>query len=104
MISRQRNRASGPVGSLLWLVIAAFVGLTGFAVSANAAIAFRQINHAVPQSPQTSVSVPFTAAQTAGGLNVVAIGWFNTTATILSVTDTQNNSYVLAATCPRSGD
>jgi len=28
---------------------------------------------------------------------VVAIGWFNTTANILSVTDTSNNSYMLAA-------
>jgi hypothetical protein len=58
---------------------------------------FRQANHAVPPNPQSTVSVPFTGAQTAGGLNVVAIGWFNTTADILSVTDTSNNTYVLAA-------
>ena len=34
--------------------------------------AFKQTNNAVPQTPQSTVNVTFTAAQSAGGLNVVA--------------------------------
>ena len=45
-----------------------------------------------------SVVVPFTAAQTAGNLNVVVVGWNDTSATIASVTDTNGNTYALAAT------
>ncbi|HZF26885.1 MAG TPA: hypothetical protein VEZ88_11540, partial [Steroidobacteraceae bacterium] len=62
--------------------------------AAQAAIAFRQTANAVPQSSQTTVSVVFGTAQVAGNLNVVAVGWFNTTAHILSVTDTRGNAYV----------
>ena len=65
--------------------------------TAQAAIAFKQINSAVPQTPQTTVNVSFGAAQSAGSLNVVAVGWFNTTAHVLSVTDSRGNNYVLAA-------
>jgi hypothetical protein len=45
-----------------------------------------------------SVAVPFTAVQTTGNLNVVVVGWNDTSATIASVTDTNGNTYVLAAT------
>ena len=62
-----------------------------------ATITFKQINSAVPQTPQTTVNVSFGAAQSAGSLNVVAVGWFNTTAHVLSVTDSRGNNYVLAA-------
>ena len=62
-----------------------------------ATITFKQINSATPQTPQTTVTVPFSAAQSAGSLNVVAIGWFDTTSNILSVTDSRGNNYVLAA-------
>ncbi len=51
----------------------------------------------MPQTPQTTVNVRFSAAQSAGSLNVVAVGWFNTTAHVLSVTDSRGNNYVLAA-------
>ncbi|HKR38028.1 MAG TPA: fibronectin type III domain-containing protein, partial [Steroidobacteraceae bacterium] len=61
-----------------------------------APIAFVQTNNAVPQSPQTTVTVPFTAAQSAGNLNVVAVGWFDTTSSVLSVTDTRGHTYVRA--------
>src|SRR5208337_2801795 len=46
---------------------------------------------------QTSVTVPYTGAQIAGDLNVVIIGWDNTTAQISSVTDSSGNPYYLAA-------
>jgi hypothetical protein len=65
--------------------------------SAAGTIAFVQSNYAVPQSPQSPVSVTFGGAQTAGDLNVVAIAWFDTTTTITSVVDTKNNPYTLAA-------
>ena len=76
--------------------------LAGIAVllmmsTAQAAIAFKQVSSAVPQTPQTTVNVSFGTAQSAGSLNVVAVGWFNTTAHVLSVTDSRGNNYVLAA-------
>ena len=58
---------------------------------------FRQTNNAVPQSPVSTVSVTFTAAQSAGNLNVVAIGWSDTTSQVLSVTDNRSNNYQRAA-------
>jgi hypothetical protein len=57
--------------------------------------AFVQGNYAVPQFPQSSVIVPYTASQAAGDLNVVVIGWNDTTAQISSVTDTTGNVYQL---------
>jgi len=59
-------------------------------------IAFVQTNYATPQNPVTTVSVPFTAAQSAGDLSVVAVGWNDTTAQVTSVTDTKGNAYQLA--------
>src|ERR1700682_6183052 len=59
-------------------------------------ITFVQGNFAAPQSPQTLVSVTFTAAQIAGDLNVLAIGWNDATATVTGVTDTSGNQYTPA--------
>ena len=39
------------------------------------------------------VKVTFTAAQTAGDLNVVVVGWNDSTATVSSVTDRKGNAY-----------
>ena len=64
--------------------------------STTAAIAFVQRNYATPQSAQTSVPVVFTGAQTAGNLNVVVVGWNDSTAAVNSVTDTKGNVYALA--------
>ncbi|HEY4210838.1 MAG TPA: LysM peptidoglycan-binding domain-containing protein [Steroidobacteraceae bacterium] len=58
--------------------------------------AYVQGNSNDPQSPTNTVSVTFTSAQTAGHLNVIAIGWNNATSTISSVTDTAGNTYTLA--------
>jgi hypothetical protein len=55
------------------------------------------MNYATPQTSVSSVSVPFTAAQSAGNLSVVVAGWNDTTAQIASVTDTKGNAYQLAA-------
>ena len=59
-------------------------------------IAFVQLNYATPQSSVATVSVPFNAAQSAGNLNVVVVGWNDTTSRVSSVTDTKGNAYQLA--------
>jgi nitrogen fixation protein FixH len=64
--------------------------------SATATITYIQGAYDTPQSPQTKVSVPFPAAQTAGGLNVVVVGWNDGTATVSTVTDKSGNIYTRA--------
>jgi hypothetical protein len=90
-----RVRAADAVGNL-----SAYSG-TASAITQGATslppLAYVQGNNAVPQSPQTSVSVTYNAAQTGGNLNVVVIGWYNTTSHVASVTDTAGNVYTLAA-------
>ncbi len=61
-----------------------------------AALNHVQCNYAAPQSPLTAVTVPYTAAQTAGNLNVAIVGWNDSTAQISSVTDSKGNVYQLA--------
>jgi hypothetical protein len=58
--------------------------------------AYVQGNYAVPQTAQTSVQVTYTGTQTVGDLNLVIVGWADTTAQISSVTDTNGNVYRLA--------
>ena len=67
------------------------------AFAANGTITFVQVNSATPHGAPTAVTVPYTAAQTAGNLNVVVIGWGDGTASVASVTDSKNNTYTLAA-------
>ena len=43
-----------------------------------------------------SLAVAYPVVQTAGNMNVVAVMWGDTTSTVSSVTDSQNNTYVLA--------
>lgn len=58
-------------------------------------IAFKQENYSVPNSA-TSVTVTFGSSQIAGDLNVVAVGWNDTTTSVSSVTDSAGNTYHLA--------
>jgi len=60
------------------------------------AISFAQVAAATPQSPQSSVSVTYPAAQSAGDLNIVVVGWDNTTASVSTISDTLGNTYTLA--------
>jgi hypothetical protein len=56
-----------------------------------------QENYADPQSAQVlSVPVQYAAAQAAGHLNVVIVGWNDTVAQVSSVTDSVGNAYQLA--------
>jgi chitodextrinase len=72
--------------------------LSAFAASAaDAAIAYVQSNWTAPGTSLTSVTVTYAAAQTAGNLNVIAIGWLDSTHQIQSVTDTKGNVYAVAA-------
>jgi hypothetical protein len=61
---------------------------------------FEQIVVNEPQTAQTSVAATY-AAETAGNLNVVIIGWNNTTSSISSVVDTAGNAYQVAAPITR---
>jgi hypothetical protein len=68
----------------------------GFTYGTPAAISFIQVAAAVPQSSPTSVVVPYASAQTAGDLNVVVVGWNNSTSTVQSIQDSAGNIYNLA--------
>jgi len=54
---------------------------------------FVQQGYATPQSPQSSVSATYAGTQTAGDTNIVAIGWNDTTSSIVSVVDGAGNTY-----------
>jgi hypothetical protein len=56
------------------------------------------VKAATPQTASASVSVAYPVAQTAANLNIVAVGWNDTTSTVNSVTDTRGNTYVQAGT------
>ena len=64
--------------------------------STATSISYVQGNYATPQTPQTTVNVAFIAAQVAGDLNVVVVGWNDSTASVGSVTDSKGNAYALA--------
>lgn len=64
---------------------------------------FVQVNSTTPQTPQTTVSLPYTQAQINGDTNVIVIGFGSTSATISSVTDSAGNTYALAAPLTRQG-
>jgi chitodextrinase len=59
--------------------------------------AFVQGSSQTPQVAQTTVILPYAAAQRAGDLNVIIVGWNDTTAQVTSVADSAGNSYTLAA-------
>jgi hypothetical protein len=79
---------------LLWscAFVLTFLGL---GTQADAAIAYVQSNASAPASAST-MTVTYTSAQSAGDLNVVAIGWVDSTSNVASVTDSKGNTYVRA--------
>ncbi len=68
----------------------------GFTYNASVAISFSQLASATPQSATATVPVSYPAAQTAGDLNVVVVGWNDNTSTVQSVRDSAGNNYSLA--------
>ena len=65
-------------------------------ISYTGTISFVQVASATPQTKTTTVSVTYATAQTAGDLNIVAVGWNDATSTVQSVKDSLGNSYSLA--------
>lgn len=57
---------------------------------------FVQQGYATPQTPQSVVSATYPIAQTVGDTNILAIGWNDTAASIVSVVDGAGNVYHLA--------
>src|SRR6201984_3356547 len=55
-----------------------------------------QANYVTPQVSQSAVTVSYGREQVAGDVNVVIVGWNDTTARISSVTDAAGNVYQLA--------
>jgi fibronectin type 3 domain-containing protein len=78
--------------TLLAIVALVFL-LHPTALLASPTITYVQGNYATPQSPSATVSVTFTAAQVAGDLNVVVVGWNDSSATVSKVTDKSGNQY-----------
>ena len=68
-----------------------------------ATVSYVQGNYATPQSPQTTVAVAFSGAQNAGDLNVVVVGWNDSSATVTSVVDQSGNPYA-PASAPTTGN
>src|SRR6266481_7295478 len=82
---------------LLLFVMAVLAGwLYPASLVAAPTIAYVQGNYVNPQTPQTTVNVTFTAAQSAGNLNVVVVGWNDATSTVSTVTDKSGNIYTRA--------
>jgi Chitobiase/beta-hexosaminidase C-terminal domain/Fibronectin type III domain len=68
-----------------------------FSITPVPQVSYVQGSYATPQSAQAAVAVRYGAAQQQGDLNVVVVGWNDSTATVSSVTDASGNSYTLAA-------
>jgi hypothetical protein len=88
-----RVRATDAAGNLSAYSNIATATTTG---TTGGTIKFIQGNYQAPQSSSTSVAVTYTAAQSAGDLNVVIVGWNDASTTVSSVTDTSGNTYTLA--------
>jgi hypothetical protein len=70
--------------------------VNGFTYTAAGVISFIQVAAATPQTKTATVSATYPAAQTSGDLNVVVVGWNDTTSTVQSVKDSAGNTYSLA--------
>src|SRR5216684_3886039 len=97
--------ASGVAFSLLYAVAVAGCGRpdkgqTTSEGRALAAIAFVQMDYATPQTPVSTVTVPFTGAPAEGNLNIVGVGWNNTPARVLRASDARGKVNQLRAGPP----
>ncbi len=74
---------------------AAVLGCLGLIDVAQAAIGYVQGTYA-SINPASSVTVTYGNAQQVGDLNVVIVGWYDSTSDVASVVDSQGNNYVRA--------
>ena len=102
IVSGTQITATTPAGSAGAVTVTVTVNsqpgslTNGFTYNAGVAIGFGQVSSATPQSPTATVPVAFSGPQTAGDLNIVVVGWNDTTATVQSVKDSAGNTYNLA--------
>src|SRR6516164_2326547 len=82
--------------SVLLAAVALLCCLHASTLLAAPTIAYVQGNYATPQTSQSTVNITFTAAQVAGVLNVVVVGWNDSAATVSSVRDSKGNVYTRA--------
>lgn len=87
-VKRRNNYRAVSFTCLLFCCHAVF-GLTS-------GLGYVQGNYSTPQSAKSAVAVKYRAAQTAGDLNVVVVGWNDSSATVQSISDTSGNTYSLA--------
>jgi hypothetical protein len=64
--------------------------------STSGTINFVQVNYKTSNPSASSVSVAYPAAQMAGNLNVVVVGWNDTASSVSSIVDSQGNTYTRA--------
>jgi hypothetical protein len=69
--------------------------VNGYTYTTSVAIGFAQVAASTPVSA-AQVTVAYPGAQTIGNLNVVVVGWNDTTSTVQSLTDSAGNAYSLA--------
>jgi chitodextrinase len=70
---------------------------TATAITSNAGTVGNVQSAAQDPAAGNTVSVTYAAAQTAGNLNVVVVGWNDSISSVASVTDSRNNTYLVAA-------
>ncbi len=75
--------------------VAKFVQL-GTGGSSPSGINFVQQNFALSNPSAASLTVAYGSAQTVGNLNIVAVGWNDTSASVSSVVDSRGNTYIRA--------
>jgi len=88
-----------PGGATTGNVVVTVGGVASNGVSftvGNPPVAYVQGNSAAQSTIQTTATATYTAAQTAGNLDVVVVGWWDSTPRVQSVTDTKGNTYTLA--------
>lgn len=86
------------LGRMAALASLSFLLLVAYSAGAAPATPrYVQGNYATPQSLLPTVPVTYTAAQTSGNLNVVVVGWNDSTTKVSSVRDSRGNIYRLAA-------
>jgi len=83
------------VGRTLTVLVAVIL-TCAHANAQSPAISFVQSTQSAPQPLASAVSVQFTAAQNRGNLNVVVVGWHDSSAGVLNVSDSDGNQYLLA--------
>src|ERR1700693_2195606 len=82
-------------------IVALLTGLLAPALAIGQS--FVQVNSNATAVNAVSVNVTYTAAETAGHLNIVVVGWNDVTSSVVSVVDDNTNTYRLVGTTAGHG-